>query len=318
MAKNRIMFRASSVEQKESIQGKMQLGMMEYAEHLIIHLKQAGKERVVEKYATSIRSFKRYLGEKDIRLIEVNSLLMQGYESYLKTEGLCRNTVSFYMRNLRAIYNHAVEEDLILSTSPFKHVYTGIDKTVKRAVSLEILQRIKREDLSSCPRLDYARDLFLFSFYTRGMSFIDMAYLRKNDLRNGILCYRRQKTAQQLCIKWELPMQDIVNKYQVSHSSFLLPILSDASLNLQIQYKRAYKRLHKSLKELGERLCLPIPLTTYVARHTWASLARSQHVPIAIISEALGHDSESTTRIYLSSLDTSEVDKVNSLIMDSL
>ena len=113
-------------------------------------------------------------------------------------------------------------------------------------------------------------------------------------------------------------MQEIVDKYQQRNTPYLLPMLNEQEGDLYGQYKRAYKRIHKLLKELGERLHLPIPLTTYVARHTWASIAKSRHVPIGVISEALGHDSESTTRIYLSSLDASEVDRVNSLIIDSL
>lgn len=318
MAKNRIIPQASSIGQRESARGKKQLGIIAYTERLIIHLHDAGKERLAEKYTAAIRSFQRYLSGKDVRLIEVSSLFMQGYESYLKDTGCCRNTISFYMRNLRAIYNHAVEEELITSNQPFKHVYTGVDKTVKRAVPLETIQQMKRLDLSLSSDLDFARDLFLLSFYLRGISFIDLVYLKKRDLRGGILCYYRKKTEQQLCVKWERPMQEIVDKYQRMHTPYLLPILSDADGDLYSQYKRAYKRMHRLLRELGERLHLSMPLTTYVARHTWASVAKSRHVPIGIISEALGHDSESTTKIYLSSLDTAEVDRVNSLIMDSL
>lgn len=318
MAKNRIIAEVPAVGYRKRVRGKKLLGMIAYAERLIIHLHKAGKERVAEKYATSIRSLKRYLKEKDVRLIEVSSLFMQGYESYLKNTGCCRNTISFYMRNLRAIYNHAVEEKLVTPAQPFKHVYTGIDKTVKRAVSLETIQRLKRLDLGENPSLDFARDLFLLSFYLRGISFVDLVYLKKKDLQGGVLCYHRRKTAQLLCIKWERPMQEIVDKYQRMHTPYLLPILSDTDGDLYSQYKRAYKRMHRLLRELGERLHLSMPLTTYVARHTWASVAKSRHVPIGIISEALGHDSESTTKIYLSSLDTAEVDRVNSLIMDSL
>lgn len=102
------------------------------------------------------------------------------------------------MRNLRAIYNRAVERELTVQRYPFKHVYTGVDKTVKRAVPLKVIRRIRDLDLTLSPVLDYARDLFMFSFYTRGMAFVDMAYLKKKDLQNGVLVYRRQKTGQQL------------------------------------------------------------------------------------------------------------------------
>ena len=298
--------------------GRAGHGMVAYARELACRLGRIGKARRAEKYTTATNSFQRYLGQRDVPLEEVDGTLMQGYESYLEASGVCRNTVSFYMRNLRAIYNHAVEEGLVASAQPFRHVYTGIDKTVKRAIPIETVRRMKALDLRLSPTLDYARDMFLFSFYTRGMSFIDMAYLRKSDLRHGILCYRRQKTAQQLFIKWERPMQEIIGKYDTRDTPFLLPIVGGGGEDLRRQYKNAYNRLNKLLRQLGEMLQLPMPLTTYVARHAWASIAQSKRIPVATISEALGHDSEKTTRIYLASLDTSVVDRANSLIIRSL
>ena len=141
------------------------------------------------------------------------------YEAYLQKRGLTKNSTSFYMRILRTVYNRAVEKDLITNRNPFKHVYTGIDKTVKRAIPLGAIKRIKNLDLSMRPSLDFARDMFMFSFYTRGMSFIDMAYLKKRDLSNGILSYLRRKTRQQLFIRWEKCMQEIVEKYDTNYCS---------------------------------------------------------------------------------------------------
>ena len=161
----------------------------------------------------------------DVLLEDVNSNLMIKYEIYLKNCGVCPNSCSYYMRNLRAIYNRAVEKELTQQQYPFKYVYTGIDKTVKRAVSLKTIRQIQNLDLSTNPLIDYARDIFMFSFYTRGMSFIDMAYLKKKDLQNGVLSYRRHKTDQQLFIKWEKPMQKIVDKYNTIESPYLLPII---------------------------------------------------------------------------------------------
>ena len=166
--------------------------------------------------------------------------------------------------------------------------------------------------------MEWARDLFMFSFYTRGMSFVDMAYLKKTDLQNGVLVYRRQKTNQQLTIKWEKPMQDIVNKYASPESPYLLPIIRDTHTDARLQYKNAIHLVNNKLKLIGKEIGLGIPLTTYVARHGWASIAKHKNIPIGIISEALGHDSEKTTRIYLDSLDTSAVDKANSQILNSL
>lgn len=294
-------------------------GFVNFARNLTSQLARIGKERTAERYATAICSFERFrAGGRDIPLEEVDAALMTEYESYLRRHGIRPNSSSFYMRNLRAVYNRAVEMELTVQRYPFKHVYTGIDKTVKRAIPLETVRRIRDLDLSANPLADYARDLFLFSFYTRGMSFIDMAYLRKRDLRDGILTYRRRKTDRLIVVKWEEPMQRIVDKYDSSDSPYLLPIIRSAGGDDRRQYRNAFHLVNDRLKRIGAELGVAFPLTTYVARHAWASIAKTQNIPVSTISEALGHDSEITTRIYLASLDFSVVDRANSAILDSL
>lgn len=289
-----------------------------FARNLVGQLRQIGKQSTADTYTTSVNSFARFREERDIPLDDVDSDLMTAYETYLKSIGICPNSISFYMRNLRAIYNRAVDKGLTGQRYPFKHVYTGIDKTVKRAVPLNVIRQIRDLDLSLYPLMDYARDIFMFSFYTRGMSFIDMAFLKKKDLQNGILSYRRHKTNQQLFIKWEKPMKELVGKYDTSGTPYLLPVIKSNGKDERRQYKSEAHRVNRNLKKIGARLGLAIPLTTYVARHGWASIAKSKNIPVSTISEAMGHDSETTTRIYLASLDTSVVDKANSLILKSL
>ena len=291
---------------------------LSFARNLVGQLRRIGKQCTADTYMTAVNSFTRFRNEQDVSFDEIDSDLMTAYETYLKSIGICPNSVSFYMRNLRAIYNRAVAKELTVQRYPFKYVYTGIDKTVKRAVSLNVIRQIRDLDLSLYPVMDYARDIFMFSFYTRGMSFVDMAFLRKKDLQNGILSYRRHKTNQQLFIKWEKPMEKLIAKYDTTGTPYLLSIIKNSDMDERRQYKREAHRINRSLKKIGKRLGLPIPLTTYVARHGWASIAKSKNIPIATISEAMGHDSETTTRIYLASLDTSIVDKANSLILNSL
>lgn len=294
------------------------VGFIAFARELIHELRQIGKMSTSETYTTALNSFVRFHGECDLMLDEVCPNLMVRYENYLREHGVCPNSSSFYMRNLRAIYNRAVEKKLIRQQSPFKYVYTGVEKTVKRAVSLKIIRQIRDADLTHSPVMDYARDLFMFSFYTRGMSFVDMAYLKKKDLQNGVLSYRRKKTGQKLYVKWEKPMQEIVGKYGNSQTPYLLPIIKSMDTDARRQYRNAVHLVNSKLKMLGERLGLCMPLTTYVARHAWASIAKSKNIPLSTISEAMGHDSENTTRIYLASLDTSVVDRANSVILKSL
>ena len=290
-----------------------------FMQEAIGQLKRLNRIRTSETYAATLSSFMKFREGQDILLCEIDSDTMMLYEAWLKGKGVCPNTISFYMRILRAVYNRAVEKELVEQKHPFKHVYTGIDKTVKRAVPLKAIKRIKELDLTLKPHLDYARDMFLFSFYTRGMSFIDMAYLKRSDLKNGILSYRRHKTGQQLHIKWESCMEAIVAKYAAGCSDdYLLPILRLPSNNLRSQYKSTMFRINKYLKEIA-RLCgIMTPLTMYVSRHSWASIAKSKNIPISVISEGMGHDSEETTRIYLASLDGSVIDKANSIILNDL
>ncbi|WP_300255065.1 site-specific integrase [uncultured Alistipes sp.] len=295
---------------------KVQKSFFRFMQEQIARLEALNRIRTSETYATALHSFSRFRKFRDIRLDAIDSELMSAYEAELKMTGVSKNTSSFYMRILRAVYNRAVEQRLTPQRHPFKHVYTGIDKTVKRAVSAETVRKIRSLDLSAWPKLDYARDMFLLSFYTRGMSFVDMVYLRKNDLKGGILTYRRKKTGQQLSIRWESCMQEIVDKYPDRHPDYLLPILRSDAGSERSQYKNVGHLINRNLKKIGQRLQLPVPLTLYVARHTWASVARSQHIPLSVISEGMGHDSETTTQIYLASLDTAEVDRANRMVID--
>lgn len=290
-----------------------------FMDSVIGQLKRLNRERTSETYSSALSSFIRFRRNKDIQLDDMDEDLIMEYEAWLKKHNASLNTISFYMRILRAAYNRAVEKALTAQKHPFRHVYTGMDKTVKRAISLKDIRRIKELDLTGKPHWELARDMFLFSFYTRGMSFIDMAYLKKSDLKNGILSYRRHKTGQQLHIRWESCMEETVAKYAAGCSGdYLLPILKLPSKKLRSQYKSTLFRINKYLKEIA-RLCgIAAPLTMYVSRHSWASIAKSKNIPISVISEGMGHDSEETTRIYLASLDGSVIDKANLLILKDL
>ena len=277
------------------------------------HLKRTGKHRLAETYTSSVNSFLRFRGEQgDIRLDEIDEDLIKEYEYYLLEEcKLCRNTSSFYNRNLRAIYNRAVKKKLTIDRHPFAEVYTGVDKTAKRAIPIQTVKEIKDLDLSKDAEMAFARDLYLMSFDLRGISFVDLAMLETGQLRNGYLTYSRQKTHQKLEIKWEKQMQEIVDRHHVEGSRYLLPILSEEGGDLRRQYLNAIHRVNVQLKKIGKLVNCPIPLTTYTARHCWASTAHRLNIPTPSISQALGHDSEKTTRIYLNSLDNHVIDDAN-------
>ena len=294
-----------------------EVSLCSFMHKVIAQLKQLGKERTSETYTVALKSFMRFRNEQDIPLDGISSDLIQMYEAWLRAREVRMNTISFYMRILRAVYNRAVEKGLVEQKEPFRHVYTGIEKTRKRAISLKEVKKLKNLDLSRKPSLEFARDIFLFSFYTRGMSFIDIAYLRKSDLSNGILTYHRRKTGQLLTIRWENCMKEIVDKYEDKNSKYLLPLLCSDG-DSRKQYKNALRLVNYHLKTISKMLNIQDPITMYVARHSWASAAKQNKVPLSIISQGMGHDSEVTTQIYLASLDTSVIDKANKMILNSL
>ncbi len=296
---------------------------------LIKRMRRNGKIRTSETYTAALRSFRAFLSGRcasrfysadgsDLLLDCMTAEIMEEYESWLRGRGLVPNTVSFYTRILRAVYNRAVRRGMIDDCQPFRNVYTGIDRTVKRALPLRIIKRIRGLDLSGSDVLCYARDMFIMSFMLRGMSFIDMAFLRKTDLVSGHVIYRRRKTGQLLIIKWTADMQHILDRYPANSSGYLLPIIRRPGMSERCAYRNAGHLINRCLKKIAEMIKLDLPLTLYVARHSWASAARTKNIPVSVISEGLGHESESTTRIYLSSLDTGIVDRANSLILRSI
>lgn len=292
--------------------------LFNFAQSIIAMLKHDSRLRTAETYKSALMSFSRFRNNKDIVLDCITSETMESYEAWLKNRGVVPNTISFYMRILRAVYNRAVEKGMIENLLPFRKVYTGIDKTVKRALPISALKKIKSLNLSQQPSLDYARDMFLLSFCLRGMSFIDMAYLKKTDLKDGYVTYRRRKTGQQLIIQWTNEMQLILNKYPENESIYLLPIIRNSNTNTRCICRNKSYNINHGLKKIAGMTGVNIPLTLYVARHSWASAAKTNGVPVSVISEGMGHDSESTTRIYLASLDTSLIDRANSLVINSL
>lgn len=310
MESTRVRSKRLSFSGKKSLSSFMQVN--------IASLKESGKLRTSETYRSTLNSFMKFMNGKDVMLSSMDEELMLRYETYLKEQGSSLNTISFYMRILRATYNRAVEKGVTRQRFPFKHVYTGVEKTVKRAISYKKIRQLKEMDLSHSQTMEFARDMFMFSFYTRGMSFVDMAFLKKTDLNDGILTYRRRKTNQLLSIRWEKCMQDIVDKYPGNFSTYLLPIITQVKKDERLQYKNSICLVNRRLKEIGKRLGLLHPLTMYVARHSWASIARGKHIPLSVISEGMGHDSEKTTLIYLASLDTTVIDKANRVILRDL
>lgn len=282
---------------------------------IIAKLKEKGDVRTSETYQTTLNIFRRFRNYEDIMLDSITGDTIESFEVWNRNRGIIPNTISFYNRILRAVYNRAVALDEIENRFPFRHAYTGIGKTQKRALPIQIIRKIKETDLSEYPAMDYARDMFMLSFYFRGMSFVDMAGLKKENLQSGYIIYRRRKTGQRLSIKFTREMQQIISKYPDNPTDYLLPIITSGSCNFRSAYRNMSYRINYNLKNVARLIGLDSCLTMYVARHSWASAAKAKGIPLQVISEGMGHDSETTTRIYLASLESSAIDKANSLII---
>ena len=280
------------------------------------------KECMVRKgtaktYKNAYRRFFEFRQGVDLAFCELTSHMMEQYEAWLVNRGLMHNTIRFYLRTLNTMLRRAEDEGLLTDQKLFSHVRLSFTQTVKRALSEKDLRAIERLPLPVGSSLAFARDIFMFSFYMRGMPFVDIAFLKKSNLQNGTLGYCRRKTNQFLSIEWESVQQTIVNRYaHLTHSSsYMFPIITHEDGTEYLQYQRMQENVNRNLKKIGVRLGLKIPLTTYVARHTWASIARNMNVSIAVISEGMGHHSYKTTQIYLDTIDNSMINDANRRII---
>lgn len=284
----------------------------DYFEARIAALERAERFSTSRNYRYTWDSFRHFLQGEPLRMDQFSTDLIARYNRYLTKNGLLRNTISFYNRVLRALYNRAVREGYARQCHPFSEVYTGVDTTRKRALSAEILQRIAALDLPDSG-LALSRDLFLFSFQTRGMSFVDIAYLTGKNLKNNTIRYSRRKTGQLVTVRVEPWMQVILDRWgEKAVRPYLLPIIqSNEPKKAYAQYTAALCAHNRNLRRIGEMVGLEYPLTSYSARHSWATVARDAQVAISVISSGLGHTSERTTRIYLTQLDSAVIDQAN-------
>lgn len=257
-------------------------------------------------------SLAAFVGLRIVLLNELDSFFIRDYENFLICRGVCSNTICYYMRNLKSIFNQAVQDGYATTDSnPFRFVRVKQSKTLKRALERDTLRRLSDADLSKYPHLDMARDIFLFGFYCRGMSFVDILHLKKSNITNGVIGYHRHKTNQWLQIAVTTQLARIMHKYE-NTSQFVFPILSDVTEKEQYHlYRLALERVNRNLKKVAKMCNVDISITTHMSRHSWATQAKEVGAPVSVISEGLGHTSEKTTRIYLKEFDRSIVDAVN-------
>jgi len=328
----------------------------------VAYVSEKAKQLIDEKrfgtahtYQYAANSFLKFLKNKDIRIDKINPVLIKEYENYLTSEKKSKNTISCYMRALRAAWNCAIREKVFTvkksTGNPFSKVFTGNAKTCKRAISVENIAKLvqmkevtgsyrelnevtgieegkegeeikeeKKVKKASVNPLSLCLDLFLFSFYTQGMPFTDMAHLKKENIKDGFIRYKRKKTGQEICIEVEGCTKEIIDRYDNKDSDFVFPILGNLK-DVEDEYDRwqktsaALAAYNRNLKKLACLAGIEEILTSYVARHSWATIASQEGIPIATISRGMGHESEKTTRIYIDQTTHSDVGRANRQIL---
>ena len=278
-----------------------------------------GDESTADLYRAVRNHFMCFSGGKELSLKEVTPALVEAFLKWLREKGLRVNTVNSYMSNLRAMYNRARRESKEKrGESPFAGIHLRQEETRKRAVPVEVIKEIAALDLKSEPKKQLAIDLALFSFMACGIPFVDIVHLTgENLVENGtVLQYHRQKTGAFIQMEVTSGMQMLIDRYKDEERRYLFPVLSEGMTHEQ--YKACLATENRYLKDICVMLDLPETLTTYSFRHAWASEAYHLHVPIGVISQALGHTSERTTRIYLKEFDVSEVAKANRQVSETI
>lgn len=270
-----------------------------------------------KSYALSIKqlynSLIEFNGHLDIPFAEMNIAWLRRYEAFLRRKGLAENTIGIRFRTLRSIYNVAIEEDAVSSELyPFKKLKVSKlhQETAKRALSKEDIERVLSYK-STNRYMRFPIDIFAFTYYCGGINFVDIAHLTKANIVDSRLIYKRQKTKKLIKIPLQPQAVALIEKYSSNDSQYLFPILSDFHKTDIQQANRIHKvisKVNERLKQIGEALNLPIHLTTYVARHSQATVMKRAGVSTAVIREIMGHSSERVTQIYLDSFDNEQVD----------
>lgn len=289
-----------------------------FARSEIHNLMKASRFNTARNYHTAVGKLQKYVSSSYLPFSIITSLFIENFEKHLRHQGCNLNTISCYMRTLRAIYNKAVAMNFITQQHPFAHAFTGYENTRKRGIPKMLVRKLICLDCSKRPSLQLAKDLFLFSIYVRGISFVDIIFLKKTHIYGEYLTYYRRKTHQQITVKLEPPTLEILSRYEgISRSGYLFPILTSTSpAECYKEYRYQLGMYNKRLNRLSKLLDYPYHLSSYVPRHTWASLAREQGIPVSIISESLGHTSEKTTRIYMKALEKQKLDQANQKLIN--
>ena len=301
-----------------------EITLQEMLSTIIGELRENGRWGTAHIYQSTLNVFSAFNNYRDLHLRKLNPVVLKRFEMHLRQRDCSWNTVSTYLRTFRAVYNRAVDlRKASYVPHLFRSVYTGTRADHKRALGDEDMKKVfaKLSRTSGVPLAVYqAQELFILMFSLRGMPFVDLAYLRKSDLRDNVITYRRRKTGRPLSVTLT-PEAMLLLKRQMdvdSSSPYLFPLLksSEGTKEAYHEYQLALRNFNRQLLLLGEVLGLNDKLSSYTARHTWATTAYYCEVHPGIISEAMGHSSITVTETYLKPFRNRKIDEANMRIVD--
>lgn len=272
--------------------------------------KRIGYMLSVKQVYNSLIKFNKHL---NIYFPDIDTVWLRKYETWLRSNNIKENTIGIRFRTLRAIYNLAIEENIVKAEYyPFKKYKVSKlhEETAKRAITKEDINKVLSYK-SSNPFTRLPIDLFTFSYFMGGINFVDMAYLTKDNIIDNRLIYSRRKTGKLIKLPLQPKAIELIHKYADPDNPYLFPILSAFHKTEQQQRNRVHKvitKVNDRLKAIGKELGLPIELTTYVARHSFATSLKRSGVNTSLICEALGHSSERVTQIYLDSFGNDQME----------
>lgn len=303
-----------------------------FVEKLITEMKKEERFGNAKAYQTVLNSVKEFTGNKDLYFEELNYEFLMKYQTdFLSkekktgkkeyninsknkiTKKNSLNGLSVYMRTIRAIFNRAIKSGIVdKNLYPFDKYIIKNEPTKKRALEMDDIRKILLIDLSAEDKLFHTRNYFMASYLMCGMSFIDMAFLTVEDLKNGRVSYRRKKTSKLYNFIISEQLKQILDYYLKgkSKTDFVFPIIKPGKLEEQYNdIADARKKYNVRLKLLAEKCGIESHLTSYVSRHSFATQAVLQNLPLQAVSQMLGHSSLATTQIYLKSLPNNIMDE---------
>lgn len=288
-----------------------------FSEKLIAQMLEIKKTGNALVYQTAVNQLISFTAQPNLLFCDIDYSLLEQFIHHLVVKGLKQNSISNYLRTIRAIYNKAIKAKIAQNSFyPFNDLTIKSEKTGNRAVSRRDILKFEQMTLIENSGSWKAVNYFLLSFYLVGMSFTDLAYLKTENVVNGRILFKRRKTHKNYSIKLFKQSESIIKQFESLGNKYLLPVLNESIPEDSQQAKKVIKQwiktTNKYLRKLGEQQGIVVPITSYVARHSFATTAKKLGYSNEIIAEALGHEyGNKTTNIYLDSFDTAVVDEMH-------